>query len=103
MPTSVTSQIEVDDRGVAWITGANTKVTEVVLDKIAHGWSPEEMHLQHPHLSLAQIHSALAYYYEFKETIDDQIEHEVREADELTAETSDHVFRKKLLALKNSR
>ncbi|HXJ92269.1 MAG TPA: hypothetical protein VMT20_05250 [Terriglobia bacterium] len=46
--TLVASQIEVDDRGVAWITGANTKVTEVVLDKIAHGWSPEEMHLQHP-------------------------------------------------------
>jgi uncharacterized protein (DUF433 family) len=101
--TSVTSQIEVDDRGVAWITGAKTKVTEVVLDKIAHGWSPEEMHLQHPHLSLAQIHSALAYYYEFKETIDDQIEREVREADELTAEASDPVFRKKLLALKNTR
>ncbi len=101
--TLVASQIEVDDRGVAWITGANTKVTEVVLDKIAHGWSPEEMHLQHPRLSLAQIHAALAYYYEFKEAIDDQIERELREADALTAESSDPVFRKKLLALKKTR
>lgn len=103
MSTSVTSQIEVDERGVAWISGANTKVIEVVLDKIAHGWSPEEMRLQHPHLSLAQIYSALAYYYEFKETIDNQIERELREAEELTAEASDPVFRKKLLALKNAR
>ena len=39
------------------------KVTEVVLDKIAYGWSPEEIHFQHPHLSLAQIHAALTYYY----------------------------------------
>jgi hypothetical protein len=31
-----------------------------VLDKIAYGWIPEEMHLQHPHLSLAQIHAALS-------------------------------------------
>jgi len=56
---SVASPIELDDRGVAWIAGANTKVIEAVLDKIAHGWSPEEMHLEHPHLSLAQIHAAL--------------------------------------------
>jgi uncharacterized protein (DUF433 family) len=101
--TTVVSQIEVDDRGVAWIAGTNTKVIEIVLDKIAHGWSPEEMHLQHPHLSLAQIHSALAYYYEFKETVDRQIERELHETEELTAQASDPVFRKKLLELKKSR
>jgi hypothetical protein len=44
---SVASPIELDDPGVAWIAGANTKVIEVVLDKLAYGWSPEEMHLQH--------------------------------------------------------
>ena len=94
--TTVVSQIEVGDRGVAWIAGANTKVIEIVLDKIAYDWSPEEMHLKHPHLSLAQIHSALAYYYKFKEAVDGQIEHELREATELAAQTSDPVFRKKL-------
>ena len=52
MPITVTSQIEIDDQGVAWIVGANTKVVEVVLDKMAYGWSPEEMHFQHPHLIL---------------------------------------------------
>jgi hypothetical protein len=30
------SQIKVDDRDVAWIARANTKVIEVVLDKLAH-------------------------------------------------------------------
>jgi len=55
-----TTHIEIDSRGRAWITGANTIVVEVVLDKLAYGWSPEEMHLQHPHLSLAQIHPALS-------------------------------------------
>jgi uncharacterized protein (DUF433 family) len=34
------------------------------LDHLAYGWSPEEMHYQHPPLSLAQIHAALAYYFD---------------------------------------
>ena len=60
MSTGLTTQIEIDPRGVAWVAGANTKVKEIVLDKLAYGWSPEEMHFQHPHLSMAQIHAALA-------------------------------------------
>ena len=31
--------------------------------RLAYGWSPEEIHFQHPHLSLAQIHAALAHHY----------------------------------------
>jgi len=44
MVAVLNSLIELDERGVAWIVGANTKVKEVVLDKMAYGWSPEEMH-----------------------------------------------------------
>ena len=43
---AVASHIKIDDQGVPWIAGGNTKVIEVVLDKLAYGWSPEEMHLQ---------------------------------------------------------
>jgi len=103
MPTTVASLIEIDNKGVAWITGANTKVVEVALDKIAYGWSPEEMHYQHPHLSLAQIHSALAYYYEHKENMDGEIEQGQREAEALLARLSDPVLRQKLLDAKNRR
>lgn len=38
--------------GVAWLAGTKVKVVEVGLDKVARGWSPEEIHFQHPHLSL---------------------------------------------------
>ena len=37
---------------------------EVATDKLAHGSSPAEMHLQYPHPSQAQIYAALADYYE---------------------------------------
>ncbi len=59
--TVVTStHIELDERGVTWISGTKVKVIEVALDKLAHGSSPEDIHFQYPHLSLAQIHAALS-------------------------------------------
>jgi uncharacterized protein (DUF433 family) len=97
-----TTQIELDGRGVAWIGGTKVKVTEVVLDKIAYGWSPEEIHFQHPHLSLAQIHGALTYYYENQGRLDAQIRHCLEEADTLAVQASDPDFRRKLIDLKPS-
>ena len=98
MATTVSTQIEIDEQGVAWITGANVKVIEVALDKIAYGWSPEEMHFQHPNLSLAQIHAALAYYYENQERLDAEIERQHREVEALMAESPNRFSREQLLA-----
>ena len=99
---STVSQIEIDEKGVAWIAGANTKVLEVVLDKLAYGWSPEETHFQHPHLSLAQIHAALAYYYEHQEQLDSDIARRRQEVEKMAADSVDSPLRRKLLALKKS-
>jgi len=44
--------IVVNDEGVALIEGTTTKVMELVLETIAYGWSPNELHFQHPHLTL---------------------------------------------------
>jgi uncharacterized protein (DUF433 family) len=68
------TQIELDGPGVAWIGGTKTKVAEVVLDKIAYGSSPAEIHFQHPHLLLAQIRAALTYYYENQSGLEAQIQ-----------------------------
>ena len=103
MTAVFTTQIELDDRGVAWIASTRVKVIEVVLDKIAHGWSPEEIHFQHPNLSLAQVYGALTYYYENQEKLDQQMAEDLKESDELSAQLSDPKFRRKLAALKRSR
>ena len=97
------TQIELDDRGRAWIAGTNVKVTEVVLDKISNGSSPEEIHFQHPHLSLAQIYGALTYYYENQDEVDEQIGRGLEESDSLAAGASDPDFRRRLSDLKRSR
>ena len=87
------TQMELDSRGIAWIAGTKVKVIEVVLDKIANGSSPEEIHFQHPNLSLAQIHGALTYY--FRRGLDG--------SDRLASHLSDAEYRRKLGKLKRSR
>jgi len=103
MVAVLNSLIEIDEKGVPWISGANTKVVEVVLDKMAHGSSPEEMHVQYPHLSLAQIHAALSYYYEHQAELDADIERWDREVEALRAEQPDSPLRQRLRALKHER
>lgn len=75
-PTTTSYEhVRLDDNGTPYIVGTTMKVVELVMAQKAYGWSPEELHFQHPYLSMTQIHSALAYYWEHKETLDADIEH----------------------------
>jgi len=96
MPVSTTARIQLDDRGVAWIDETNTKVIKVALDMIAHGWSSEEIHFQHPHLSLGQIHAALDYYYDRKAEMDTHIKSAVVEVEKLRSQAGESPIRKRL-------
>lgn len=100
MSTVINSLIEIDDDGAAWIVAANTKVIEVVLDTLAHGSSPEEIHFQYPHLSLAQIHAALSFYYEHKPELEAEIKRRWREVDELAAKESESSLHQRLREIK---
>ena len=102
MTAVFTTHLELDSYGVAWIGDTRVKVIEVVLDKIAYGWSPEEIHFQNPHLSLAQIHATLTYYYENQDVMDAEIRMGLEESDQLAAQFSDPGFRKTLRDLKLS-
>ncbi len=97
MSTIAAGHIRVDDQGVAWIEGTRVKVIELAVDKLAHGSSPEEIHFQYPHLSLAQIHAALAYYYDHPSELDAEIERRLGYADEFAARARESPLRKKLL------
>ena len=41
--------VALDNKGVPYIWGTNMKVIELVIEKKAYGWSPEELYFQHPH------------------------------------------------------
>lgn len=67
-----------NQEGVPLIDGTTMKVIELVLETQAYGWSPEELRFQHPYLSLGQIHSALAYYWDHQMALDNDIERRLR-------------------------
>jgi len=96
MSTTAAKHIHLDDAGVAWIDDTNVKVIEVVLDKLAHASSPEEIHFQYPHLSLAQIYAALAYYYDHQAEYDAQIRQELEQTDAWAAQAGDSAARKSM-------
>jgi len=53
--------VQIDAEGTPIISGTTMKVVELVMAQMAYGWSPEELHFQHPYLTLGQIHSALTH------------------------------------------
>jgi len=75
--------IILNETGAPIIAGTRMTVIQLALDHKAYGWSPEELHLQHPHLSLGQIHSTLAYYSDHQEEMEVEIEQGLHRVDEL--------------------
>ncbi len=64
------------------------KVIELVLERSAYGWSPEELHFWYPQLSLGQIHSALADYWDHQAALDTALRSQLAEVDALRSGTS---------------
>jgi len=70
--------------GLPRIEGTRITVNLVVREVVRLRWTPEEVLIAHPHLTLAQIHAALAYYFDHPEEVeaslggDDQLERDLR-------------------------
>ncbi len=67
------------------IAGHRITVHNIAIDFNA-GRKPEEIVDERPQLTLAQVYSALAYYYANKEVIDAEIRSDIEEYDRLEAE-----------------
>lgn len=66
--------ILLDDHTVPVIAGTTMKVIELVSAHLAYGWSAEELQFQFPDLTLGQIYSALAYYWDNQSVLEKDIE-----------------------------
>lgn len=76
-------QIVLNDRGDPVIRGTTMKVVELVSAQQAYGWSPAEIHFQHPYLSMEQIHASLAYYWANKKKLDEEMEQRFKYAEKM--------------------
>ena len=93
------AHIKVTPEGVPYIAGTQTKVVEVVLDRLAYHWDADEIHRQHPHLSLGQIYSALAYYYDHQAEMDREIDEQLLEVEQIKESLGESSIRLKLKAM----
>jgi hypothetical protein len=92
----VSSHVWIDSENVAWIDQTNVKVIEVVCDYLAYRWTAEEMHLHQPHLSIGQIHAAMAHYYDHQKDFDSEIQRSLKEVDALQERFEDKALKAKL-------
>ncbi len=70
LTTTRYEHIVLDERGVPRIAGTRLRAIDLVEAKQANGWTPEQLHEQHPELTLGQIYSALAYYWDHQAELD---------------------------------
>lgn len=53
------------------------RVAQIVMDYLAHGWSPDEMCRHHSHLLPAEAYAAMSYYYDHQDEIDAELQAEM--------------------------
>ena len=76
------------------------RVAQIVMDYLAYGWSVDEMCVQHPYLSRAEAHSAMAYYFDHQAEIDAEIEAEAKQYEEARSQAPPPPFVARLKAKK---
>ena len=105
MPSIVepASHIVRDERGVVWVDDTNVKVVELALDHLAYGWSAEAIHEQFPHLTLAQIHGALAFFYDHQAEFEQEMLRREREVEAWKSELGESALHRRLRQLKSSK
>ncbi len=56
-----------------------TRVAMIVIDYLARGLGPEDLVRHYPYLKLAEVHAAMAYYYDHQQEIDAEIQAELHQ------------------------
>jgi uncharacterized protein (DUF433 family) len=73
MATAPFQHIEIrenrDGQPRAFIAGTRVRVQDIYVDSEVLGKAPEEIVAALPHLTLAQVHSALAYYFDHRSEV----------------------------------
>jgi uncharacterized protein (DUF433 family) len=78
------------------IDGHRITVEDVAIWHERMGLSPDEIISAHPTITLAEVHAALAYYFENRERIDADIREGERFVEEMKAKSSPSLIQQKL-------
>ena len=84
--TEAISHVSRDAAGVLRVRGTGYKVIMLLGEHVHQGWDAEEMHRQHPDLTLGQIYSVLGHYYDHLEELRAELAEREQHAAELLGE-----------------
>jgi uncharacterized protein (DUF433 family) len=73
--------VKEDGQPARLVKHPRVRVAMIVMDYLAYGWSPDEIRRQHPHLTPAEVHAAMGYYYDHQQEIDSELSEELEEVD----------------------
>src|SRR5882672_8144447 len=99
MSATIANHITIDSKGIARIAGKRIRVIDLVADMLDYGWTADQIRIQHPSLSLAQIHAALTYYYDHQAELDAEIEKRDNDTQKRAANRTKSPIRAKLRRL----
>jgi uncharacterized protein (DUF433 family) len=74
------------------------RVAQIVMDYLAHGWSADEICREYPHLHFAEVHAAMAYYFDHQTEIDAEIRAEWAASNQGHRDTPRSPFLQRLIA-----
>ncbi|HHT9126224.1 MAG TPA: DUF433 domain-containing protein [Candidatus Brocadiia bacterium] len=60
-------------KGSPVISGTRVRVIDIAIEYDRLGLTPDQIIDAHPHLNLEAVHDALSYYYENRDSIDEEI------------------------------
>jgi uncharacterized protein (DUF433 family) len=91
-----------DSKGILWIDDSGYRVIDLASEHLAHGWSADILQENHPDLSLAQIHAALAWFYDHEEEMRREIDLREKSATRMLADIEESPLQQRIRAIKAS-
>lgn len=67
----------------AFIIGSRIRVQDIYIDSEIHGMTPDQIADGYPDLTLAQVHAALAYYFDYRSEIHEELRQDRQVVDQL--------------------
>jgi uncharacterized protein (DUF433 family) len=92
-----------DSSGTLWIDDSGYRVLDLATEHLAHGWNADILQENHPDLSLAQIHAALAWFYDHEEEMRQEMRQREASASRLLSKITDSPLQSRLREIKLSR
>ena len=86
LTTLAYEHLDCSDERKPLIAGKNFKVIHLIREHVAYGWSAEELALNHPQLTLGEISSALAYYADHRDQVEQELKASEQQAEEMRAD-----------------